>query len=333
MAAWVILRLGVLPWGRLWRQVWRTHLQGAHREGSPWRASVLLLTPWLLLALPLPDSTLVQGVVWAPEQALIRPDIEGQVEQVLRADGDAVRPGEPLLQLSNPKLLAQRERVATQLDRAQQQAYQHLGVNGSQSGQASTEADQLQGQLNHLDEQIRALTVTAHQAGHLRWPQAMDLPGRYLRRGELVGHIVDSQAVVVRLAMPQDKGHAVASKTDRASVRLIGTWEPARQAQLLRDSVGATRQLHSAALSDAMGGDIVTDPKDEQHLQTQRPIVVMDVRVPALTLDGAPNPVASAAQARLGQRAWVRLEHGLSPLAWQWLNLARLRADAVFSTR
>lgn len=333
MAAVVIVRLGVLPWSRLWRQVWGAHLQGAQPARVTWRAMALLLAPWLLLALPLPDSTLVQGVVWAPEQALVRPEIEGQVEQVLRADGDAVQPGDPLLRLSNPKLLAQRERVATQLDRAQQQAYQHLGNQGSQSGQAATEADQLQGQLNQLDEQIRALTVTAHQGGHLRWPQAMDLPGRYLKRGELVGHIVDGQAVVVRLALPQDKGQTMAHKTDRASVRLIGTWEPARQAQLLRDSVGATRQLHSAALSDAMGGDIVTDPKDEQHLQTQRPIVLMDVRVPTLTLDSATGTAASATQARLGQRAWVRLEHGLSPLVWQWLNLARLRADAVFSAR
>lgn len=337
MAAVVIMRLGVLPWSRLWRQVWRTHLHGAHPTAAPWRALALLLTPWLFLALPMPDSTLVQGVVWAPEQALIRPEVEGQVEQVLLADGEAVLPGQALLQLSNPKLLAQREHVAAQWERAQQQAYQHLGINGSQSGQASSEAEQLQQQLSHLDEQIRALTVTAHQAGRLRWPQAQDLPGRYLRRGELVGHIVDGQAVVVRLALPQDKGHAVVQRTDRASVRLVGTWEHGHPAQLIRDSVGATRQLHSAALSDVMGGEIVTDPKDEQHLQTQRPVVVMDVRVPELAMAGAPGSsgpaVDRSTEAHMGQRAWVRLEHGLAPLAWQWLNLARLRADAVFSAR
>lgn len=339
VAVWAVMRLGVLPWIRLWREVWRHHLhhpRHAHRMGAidlPWRALALLLAPWLLLAMPMPDRTLVQGVVWAPEQALIRPEVDGQVEQVMREDGDVVQAGEALLRLSNPKLVAQRERVASQLDRAQQQAYLHLGVHGSQAGQASAEADQLQAQLNHLDEQMAALTVKAHQAGRIRWPQTKDMPARYLRRGDLVGHIVDDRPVVVRLALPQDKGQTTANRTEQASVYLTGRSETGRPARLLRDSVGATRQLHSAALSDVMGGDIVTDPKDDQNLRTQRPVVLMDVAVPSLTLEGAPQASDKSTLARLGQRAWVRLEHGLSPLAWQWLNLARFRANEVFSPR
>jgi putative peptide zinc metalloprotease protein len=339
VAVCVVMRLAAWPWIRLWQRVWQHHLHNQthsdrHRTaGLPWRAMSLMLCPWLLLAMPMPDNTLVQGVVWAPEQALIRPEIDGQVEEVLMEDGALVQAGDPLLRLSNAKLMAQRERVASQLDRAEQQAYMHLGVHGSQSGQASAEADQLQAQLNQLDHQIDSLTVKAHLAGRLRWPQAKDMPSSHVRRGELVGHIVDDRPVVVRLALPQDKGQATANRTERASVHLTGRSETGRPARLRRDNLGATLELPSAALSDVMGGDIVTDPKDEHHLRTQRPIVLMDVEVPSLSLDGAPHAAQSAAWARLGQRAWVRLEHGMSPLAWQWLHLARGRADAVFSPR
>lgn len=337
VAAWMIVRLGAMPWLRVWREVWQQHAQGPQpshglrASALPWRAVALMLTPWLLLAMPMPDRTLAQGVVWAPDKALIRPEIDGQVEQVLREDGDLVQVGDPLLRLSNPKLLAQRERIASQLDRAQQQAYLHLGVHGSQAGQASAEVDQLQAHLSHLDVQIGALTVVAHQAGRLRWPQPKDMPDRHIRRGELIGHIVDGRPVLVRLALPQDQGQTTAKRTEQASVYLMGRSETGRPAQLRRDSIGATRKLPSAALSDVMGGDIVTEPKDEQNLQTQRPVVLMDVEVPSLALEGA--PAGTATWARLGQRAWVRLEHGLSPLAWQWLNVARLRANAWFSPR
>jgi hypothetical protein len=97
--------------------------------------------------------------------------------------------------------------------------------------------------------------------------------------------------------------------------------------------MGATRQLHSAALSEAMGGDIETDPKDDKHLQALRPIVWMDVRVPSLVLDGARPQAPNTSAPRLGQRAWVRLDHGMAPLIWQWLQHARQGVDAAFNAR
>ena len=228
------------------------------------------------------------------------------------------------MQLHNPKLIAQREAIAAQLARARQNQFGHLGANDGQSGLAADEGSQLEARLARLDEQMAALTVRARQTGRLRWPQAHDLPGRYLRRGELIGHVIDAQAIVVRLALPQGSGHALLSQAQGVSVRFVGRSEPVHAAQLTRDSLGATRQLPHAALSDAMGGDIITDPKDDKHLQAQRPVVWMDARVPALPVEAAP---------RLGQRAWVRLEHGWSPLAWQWLSLVSQRTQTAFSAR
>jgi putative peptide zinc metalloprotease protein len=329
----VLARLALWPWARLVREAWQAQLLHTKRARSAWRPALALLAPLALLLAPWPDTPLVQGVVWAPEQALIRAEVEGQVREVLRRDGDVVQAGEPLLRLSNPRLLAERERVAAQLDRALQGEFQHMGTQSSQSGQSADEANQLQAQLSHIDEQIQSLTIAAHQSGTLRWPQAQDLPDRYLRRGTLIGHVIDAQPVVVRLALRQDSDHAMQHEEARASVRLSGSGQGGHPATIARDSTGATRQLHSAALSEAMGGDIETDPKDDKHLQTMRPIVWMDVRVPGLRLDGAAPHEPDTTSARLGQRAWVRLDHGMSPLIWQWLRRARQGMDAAFSAR
>ena len=52
-----------------------------------------------------------QGVVWLPEQARIRAETDGFVTEVLAKDGQAVKPGDPLLVLSDPELVAERPRV------------------------------------------------------------------------------------------------------------------------------------------------------------------------------------------------------------------------------
>jgi len=333
MAALVVARLAIWPWARLVRETWQLQVLNGSRGRPFWRPALALTAPLALMLAPWPDATLVQGVVWAPEQALVRADVEGQVLEVLRQDGDTVQAGEPLLRLGNPKLHAQREQVAAQLDRAMQGEFQNLGLHGAASGQAADEAAQLQARLQHIEEQIRSLTITVHQPGTLRWPQVRDLPERYLKRGDLVGHVIDAQAVVVRLAMPQDSSRAMGSQVAQATVRLSGPSQPVLPATVARDSMGATRQLHSAALSEAMGGDIETDPKDDKHLQALRPIVWMDVRVPSLVLDGARPQAPNTSAPRLGQRAWVRLDHGMAPLIWQWLQHARQGVDAAFNAR
>ena len=56
--------------------------------------------------LPWPRSTLVQGVVWPPDQAQLRADEGGLVDTVLMADGHNAQADDVVLQLVNPALQA-----------------------------------------------------------------------------------------------------------------------------------------------------------------------------------------------------------------------------------
>jgi putative peptide zinc metalloprotease protein len=77
-------------------------------------------------------------------------------------------------------------------------------------------------------------------------------------------------------------------------------------ATLVRDSLGATLRLPSAALSRRHGGDIATDPADTEDRKPLHPVVLLDLRLDV-----------PAGHERLGERAWVRFDAGLAPLAWQ----------------
>jgi putative peptide zinc metalloprotease protein len=307
-------------WARMaWQAVlWRPRDE---RAATLWRVALLLI-PVVAMLLPWPDSIVARGVVWAPDQALVRTEVEGFIQTVHHADGDAVHTGDLLVTLDNPRLLAERERVASQITQAEQN--QILGMSmdkdAAQSGKAQDELQSLQAELAHLDDQIEHLQVRALSAGQLVLPYQHDLPGRYLHRGDLLGHLLTRQPPTVRVAVREAEAVTLRQHLGDVSVRLSSLGEVAHPGTLVRDALGATRQLPSPALSDTLGGDIQTDPSDEHHVNTVRAVVMMDVR-----LDHAPTAN------RLGERAWVRFDQGWSPPVAQLWRWARRRVDSGFN--
>jgi putative peptide zinc metalloprotease protein len=157
--------------------------------------------------------------------------------------------------------------------------------------------------------------VRAHTSGRLALPGAADLPGQYVSQGSLLGHVLTGEAPAVRVALPEAQAHDLRAAHPSVSVRLAASPTRALPGELLRDSVAALRQLPSAALSRRHGGDVATDPADGQDLTPLQPVVMLEVRLLPATAEGLGEPAP-----RLGERAWVRLDDGFSPLAWQGLR-------------
>lgn len=331
---------GVSPGVRWLRLIWQAVLwSGPHQQGLRWRAAGLAALP-LLLCLPWPDRTVVQGVVWAPEEALIRPEADGIVQAVHAQDGAMVQTGALLVSLHNPKLMAERERINAQLAQAEQGTFTFMNHDPGKAGQAGDQAQRWQAELQRVEEQIAALQVHAHRAGRLVLPRTDDLPGRYLHRGELLGHVLSEATPTVRVAVQDQDVATLRADTRAVSVALREPDATMRPATLMRDSIGATRQLPSPALSVDMGGQIQTDPQDEHHVKTLRPVVMMDVKVSASPMDdarlaaariGASANASTDTNGRLGERVWVRFDQGWAPLPWQAWRWVQRRAMADFN--
>jgi putative peptide zinc metalloprotease protein len=327
LALWHGLLRPAGSWGRM---AWQAVLwQPRHERASALGRAALLFLPLVALLLPWPDSIVARGVVWAPDTALVRPEVEGFIDTVHHADGERVRAGELLVTLRNPRLLADRERLAAQITQAEQDQFMGMGIghgnDAAKSGKAQDELQRLQAELSHLDTQLAHLQVRALSDGQLVLPFEHDLPGRYLHRGDLLGHLLTHQPTTIRVAVHESDAVRLRQRLDATSsggvsVQLASLGGAANAATWLRDAQGATRQLPSAALSDSQGGEIQTDPHDEHHLDTTRPVVMMDVRL------------AQAASAeRLGERAWVRFDQGWSPPVMQLWRWTRTRVDHHFN--
>ncbi|WP_294000334.1 hypothetical protein [Sphaerotilus sp.] len=270
-------------------------------------AALALLVGGPLVAVPMPDAALAQGVLWPPEDALVRARTAGFVEDVLVADGQTVPAGAPLLRLQSPTLLADRERLAGRIAALQAERFQALRLDKAQLVATDHALQAAEADLAQTEEQLAGLTVRAQVGGrfHFTGTSTRDLPDRWLARGALLGHVETGEPGLVRVVVAQADAAAITAHRGPVAVWLVGADTPPQRGTLVGTPSGGGAPLPSAALGERHGGGIPTDPADPQGLKPAQPVLQADVRLERATGE------------RIGARAWVRFEQDRAPLAWQ----------------
>ena len=265
----------------------------------------------VLCVIPFPFHTSARGVVWLPEQAQIRAETDGIVTEIAARDGARVEPGQVLLVLEDPMLLASRDALSSQLERLQADRSSALLRDPLRARNSEQDIARVQDELRRAEEKIGQLELRAQVAGTLVIPRQADLPGMFAKRGRTLGYILDGGETGVRAAVPERDAALVRERTRGVEVRLAEASGGRRVAELVREVPAATHQLPSAALSDRGGGPHVTDPADKDGLRALEPIVLIDLTIPNMPVQ------------RAGGRVWIRFDHGAQPLAHQFYRRFR----------
>jgi putative peptide zinc metalloprotease protein len=255
---------------------------------------------------PVPHSTQSEGVVWTPEQARIRTQVDGFVKSVLGRDQAVVAIGDPILQLEDPVLRSDLERAAARLDALQAAHQLALSKSSSETAALQDDIQRVELEIVRLNEKIELLTVRSEVAGRLALLRADDLPGSYVAKGALVGHVLTSGNTVVRAVLSQSDVSLVRNQIQSVSVRLAEQSLSPKTAVVINQTPASSRELPSPALGGKGGGSFATDPNDENGVRLQVPVFVLDVELQEEPLR------------RIGGRAWVRFDHGSASLASQW---------------
>ena len=258
-----------------------------------------------LFVVPLPFSTVAPAVVWLPEKAQVRPEVDGFVVELPLADGAHVEPGDLLLRLENPELVSSRDQLASRLEGLRVEHFQQLLRDPNASQNLSLDIDRVQAEVQRASERIAQLEVRAQSAGTLAMPRQADLLGAYMRHGITLGHVLAADELRVRAAVAEADAYLVRHRLRGAEVRLAEAPGQVLAATRSGDIPAATRQLPSAALADHGGGPYTSDPAEKDGLHTLEPVFLVDLNLPGHTLE------------RVGGRAWVRFDHGSEPLALQ----------------
>ena len=273
--------------------------------------SVTLLLIALLVGfmgfVPMPYRTGAEGVIWIPEEALVRAGADGFIVSLLAKPDAQVEKGSALIQLTNT-LLATQERIMVNHVRELEATYQqYLPINPVKAETTNDELIEARSKLAKIRGEINDLVVRSGSSGTFTIPVPEDLPNRYVHKGELIGYVLDKQRTTVRAVVPQSIVDLVRTRNNGVEVRLSEHIKDIMAARIVRAVPGADEQLPAKALGTAGGGKIVTDPTDSRGLKAAKKVFQVDLEIPA-----HPGLV------NLGGRCYVRFNHGDAPLAVQF---------------
>lgn len=313
LALWGAFSLVCLPLWKIYKHVAASptlHRQRARamRISAALAAGIVLVA----FALPMPLRTRAEGVVWLPDQAILHAGGNGFFQRWLAQPDSRVTRGTPLYLLEDAQLGAELEVARAKVAEAEAKHRAEQFENPVKAAVLQRQLEQEREVLRRTEERAAKLIGYAEADGTLITASPQDMPGRYFKKGELLGYVLESNSLIARVVVPQDDIDLVRTRWKSAELRLAETLTHTLPAVLARQVPAAVDELPTVALSLSGGGTIPTVPSDSTGMKTIERVFLVDL--------GLPDEVQSAA---FGERVYVRFHHGFEPLALQ--GLRRLR--------
>jgi putative peptide zinc metalloprotease protein len=265
-----------------------------------------------IFLVPVPLATMAEGVLWVPADSRINAGTDGLVERVVATPNSLVRKGDLLMLLSDAQL---HKRVSVLEAKEAELGARHLEESVTDRVQAAMTQEQIGSIKEQLDEarqQEAKLQVRSSNAGRFILPDAADLPGKFVRRGDALGYVIANEQPVIRVVVPQEDADLVRSRIKDVKVRLAEDVRTVLAGHLTREVPGATSTLPSMALATVGGGTVALAPNSGVSPKALKDLFYFEVELPA-----------GERFENYGERAYVRFGHGEEALAYQWYRRLR----------
>ncbi len=298
--------LALLAWTGLLTPGWATlrwvigsgELRGARGRAVLALTLVSIVFGALVFGVPLPQRTHAPGVVWLPDDALVRLATDGFVERFDVRDGDVVQAGAPIAQLRNEPMHVELARVDALLERARIERVLRFELDALRAAAAEDDLQRLGAERELLRQRLAGLTVRAGVAGRVVIDPRRVVPGQYVAQGDLIAQVLPDAPPLVRVLVRNVDIALVRERPGTIAVQLSHADGAALSAVLDSAVPQASAHLPTAALGDAAGGSIALDPSDVSGKTAREPHFQLDLK-----LD-------TGVRAHVGARAWVTFAHG-----------------------
>jgi putative peptide zinc metalloprotease protein len=253
---------------------------------------------------PVPLWSNADGVIALPEESHLRAGADGFVRRVAAEPGSTVKRGtllveseDPLLQLKVRMLEAQLRLLEARANAERVESRVKWALTLEEVSAVLAELEQARRRSAELD------IVAAANGTFVLTKAAVDLPERFLRRGEPVGYVLPAGKASARVLVSQDQVDLVRSRTERVEVKLAGRLYDTFEAAIRREVPAASNRVTNLALSSAGGGSAPLDPRATKEPRTLDAWFEFEIEMPATST------------LVLGEHVYVRFEHGTEPLA------------------
>jgi len=308
LAVWAIFTQAVVPLSKGIHHLATSDKLRANRPRAWLMTGLLLgLVAFLLFALPFPHRTMVNGVTWPTEQSQIRAGADGFIREIAVANRDRIEKGETLMVAEDPFLEGRARLLRAQIKTLETQEAAVRRSDRVEAGLAREEIAATRAELERTEAEIAALTVRAPRDGQVVIPNPNDLIGQFVRKGALVGYVVNrDDTLSVRMMVSQDEIGLVRSDVRNIEIRRPGYDTAPVPATIVYETPGGTTNLPAPSLGTVGGGEIPVDPRDANGVRTLERYFEFELRVP----EGQGSEF-------LGSRVRVKIDHGYEPVGFQ----------------
>lgn len=313
LALWLVVSQWLWPTLRLLRYLLSDPALVGHRPRALTLGLGFILVPMvLLLALPMPSNTVADGILRTPEQAIIRTAGSGEVIELLKGNGELVDAGERLLRLHDAELET-RGRVLDARANEILARMQRASLNDRvETGILREQLEEVTEEQREVDRKLSNLIIASPTTGFVDLLKAADLPGRFVKQGQVLGVVRSNAAATARVIVRQEQAGRVRDHTLGIDLRVAGAQTQELPVTAMRAVPAGTHRLPSASLGTQGGGRIAVDVRDEHGVTAVDPVFHFDLELPPDTTAYFP-----------GARVQVRFEHAAEPLGPRWYRMLR----------
>ena len=308
LAVWMLVRQILVPIGKGISFVF--YSPSIHRQR--FRAIACLIGVLgvfyvVLYWVPVPAFTRSEGVIWMPDEAQLRAEVDGFAGQLLLDLPATVKKDTVVIEIHDPLLNTKVEVLFARLKELNTKFRAEWNNDLIKAGTIKDEMIVVAKELKYARNKQQSMQIVSKKSGKLLIPDVEDLNGRFVHKGEVIGYVIDDAFPSVRVVVTQSDIGQLAKQLKAIEIRLANHPNQIIPATVIRWAPKATNHLPSAALATINGGIIAVDPSSQEELETLEKVFHID-------LEFTPTEQIS----EIGQRVYVRFDHGTEPIARQW---------------
>jgi len=313
LAIWSIFMMLLLPLFKMTKYLLTNQQLERQRRRAITVTAVCLGVIFMILAiLPMPLWTRAEGVVWLPDEAVIRAGTDCFVTGYVSKPDTEVDAGQVLVVCEDPLLNAHARKLQSRMEELRALYSSQRRENRVAARITEEELRAVTADLNNVEERIAEFDIRSPFPGLFVVSKSSDLPGRFVRKGDIIGYIMTPHVKSVQMVVPQDDVGLLRTHIESIEVRLADRINKIYPAHIIRQVPSGTNQLPSAALGKGGGGRLAIDPRDGKGMRTLETVFVYELELPQ---DAVTSPV--------GTRVFVRIDHGKASIASQWYRRLR----------
>lgn len=306
LAIWALSNSFVFPVFKGLRYLFSSPSLRVNRTRAVWASAAFAAAfAAVLFVIPVPYATLAEGFVLLEEDEILRAKTAGFITETLVEQAE-VEAGQPLVRMEDP-ILEARLRLATA-----QRAELFRRLDGTplnrqtRSRSLREQIRSISARIEFYQDRIESLELRAPRSGSALIPYAADLTGRLVRKGEILGYLLDGARMRLRVGVPQATAELVREGSVEVEIRLQRAVGRVLKGRIISEAPESFALLPSPALGTSAGGPFAVDPTDPTGRRTLRSLFLFDV-----------TPIEPVPMVMVGERAIVRFDHGTEPIGFR----------------